>query len=201
MKDKLWKELEDDFYMPSFKRIKEFVEEIGIRRHDKNYTTKNRMPLYAIVISKLYGFYIREKSLRGCGQDNIVSQPGAGGKGGPQNAKVKYWVVGHGADTNETGMVMYKTYIKTIWEGFPAQQGNNEEQILEDFCYERYGKRTAWVQGVAPCRNWYIREIQQKDYDNPQPINWGGHKTKTEILVLGIGDMNKINIIGSENFV
>ena len=117
-----------------------------------------------------------------------------------EDGKVKYWVVGHGADTNETGMVMNRTYIKTIWEWFPAQQGDNEVQILEDFCYDRFGKRTAWVQGVAPCRNWYLSEIDKTKFEQSEPIRWGGHNTKTLKIVLGVGNREKINIL-SENLV
>ena len=107
----------------------------------------------------------------------------------------KYWVVYHNADTTETGLCQNRTYIKTIWEGFPAQQGENETQILEDFCYDKFGKRTAWVQGVAPCENWILHQINQHEFENPVPVRWGGYDTKTEMLILGVGNRGKINTI------
>lgn len=115
------------------------------------------------------------------------------------NGKIKYWVVFHNADCTETGVFQNKTYIKTIWEGFPAQQGNNELEILEDYCYNKFGKRTAWVQGVAPCENWKIREIKKEVFDKPETMTCGGYKTKTEIIVLGVGNRDKVNIISQDS--
>ena len=108
--------------------------------------------------------------------------------------KKKYWKMSHNADTNETGLPMNRTYIKTVWQGFPAQQ-YAEMLILEDFCFERFGKKTAYVQGVAPCENWKIWESNKADFDAAQPILWGGSPTKTMRIDLGIGDRGKINIL------
>jgi hypothetical protein len=106
----------------------------------------------------------------------------------------KYWIVNHDADTTETGLLMHRTYIKTIWQGFPAQQ-HSEEDILADFCYHRFGNKTAYVQGVAPCSNWRISPSTEDEYKLSKPIMWGGMPTKTMQLILGIGDHGKVEIL------
>ena len=115
------------------------------------------------------------------------------------NGKYKYWIIHHSADTTETGCTQRKTYIKTIWEGFPAQQGDNEVQILEDYCFENFGKKTAWVQGVAPCVNWRVTKVKKEHWERPEPVNWGGFRTKTDIITLGVGDKNKINVLSQNS--
>lgn len=108
--------------------------------------------------------------------------------------KEKYWVVAHNADTTETGMPMNVTYIKTVWQGFPLQQ-QSEEDILSDFCFRRFGNKTAYVQGVAACQNWRIRTSSESEFNLSKPIKWGGMATKTMQVELGIGDHGKINIL------
>lgn len=113
--------------------------------------------------------------------------------------KIKYWLVAHNADCTETGCPMNNTYIKTIWEGFAAQQSESAEHaILEDFCFQRFGKKTVWVQGVAPTENWRIYYSSEDKHNEARPIMWGGYKTKTMRLELGIGNRGKINIISEE---
>jgi len=107
----------------------------------------------------------------------------------------KYWVVGHNTDTTETGCHMRNTYIKTIWEGFGSQQ-SCEEGILQDFCFERFGPKTVYVQGVAACPGWTIRVSDEQSFNYPVSIQWGGLPTKTMIIELGIGGKNgAINIL------
>lgn len=111
-----------------------------------------------------------------------------------EDIKTKYWAISINPDCNETGSLQNLIYVKTIWEGHLTQQGNHEHEILEDICYEQFGKRTAWVQGVAPCENWKIKNIKKEDFENAVPIMWGGHKTETRIMVLGVGNKGKVNV-------
>ena len=113
---------------------------------------------------------------------------------------VKYWRIDHTADENETGMCIHRTYIKTIWEGFPAHQGENEYLILQDYCFNKFGKKTAWVQGVAPCSNWGIYKITKEDFKNHSPIMWGGSPTKTYVITLGVGYRDKIHTLSEESY-
>jgi len=108
--------------------------------------------------------------------------------------KEKYWVVTHNADTTETGLPTRKTYIKTIWQGFEAQQ-SSEMDILSDFCFNRFGNKTAYVQGVAPCPNWTIHQSNEHQFNESMPIMWGGMSTKTMQLILGIGDHGKVSVL------
>ena len=109
----------------------------------------------------------------------------------------KYWRISHNADTTETGLPMHRTYVKTVWQGFPAQQ-SSEMDILSDFCTSRFGNKTAYVQGVAPCPNWRVDMITEDEFEKAVPITWGGYKTKTVKIVLGIGDRGAIRVL-SEN--
>lgn len=100
--------------------------------------------------------------------------------------KERYWFVNHNADLTETGTHMNKTYIKTVWEGFPAQQAA-EREILEDFCFKRFGSKVVYVQGVAPTVGWVIYESTVEEFEAALPIKWGGWATKTFKLIMGIG--------------
>lgn len=100
--------------------------------------------------------------------------------------KERYWVVNHNADLTETGAHMNKTYIKTKWEGFPAQQAA-EREILEDFCFKRFGSKVVYVQGVAATVGWVIYESTVEEFEAARPIKWGGWATDTFKLILGIG--------------
>jgi len=111
--------------------------------------------------------------------------------------KEKYWKVMHSADTTETGCFMHRSYFKTIWKGFPAQQ-YHEKEIVEDYCRSRFGDKVAYVQGVAPCKNWDVRESDQEEFNNPKPIVWGGWKTETLIIIMEIGDHGKTKVISEE---
>ncbi len=109
----------------------------------------------------------------------------------------KYWEVTHNADCTETGFPMRKTYIKTIWKGSPAQQFA-ELEILETFCFERFGDKVVFVQGVAPTPNWKVWESSKVEFENAKPILWGGYPTKTIRLELGIGHNKGVGILLEE---
>ena len=108
--------------------------------------------------------------------------------------KEKYWVIAHNPDITETGMLMQRTYMKTVWQGFPSQQ-YSEVDILTDFCFSRFGNKTAYIQGVAPCPNWRIDTSTREDFEKATPIMWGGLKTKTMQIELGIGDHGNVNLL------
>lgn len=111
--------------------------------------------------------------------------------------KEKYWLVTHNADTTETGLPMNKTYIKTTWEGFPAQQ-SAEREILETLCFNRFGDKVEYVQGVAPTPNWTLHESKKDIFEEARPIMWGGYPTKTVRLEIGIGDHGKVNVYADQ---
>lgn len=98
----------------------------------------------------------------------------------------KYWLINHNADTTETGCPMNRTYVRTEWAGYPAQQ-HSELTILRDFCRERFGAETEYVQGVAACANWSVHAIDETAFKEAQPIRWGGMDTETRRLLLRIG--------------
>ena len=100
--------------------------------------------------------------------------------------KERYWFVNHNADLTETGAFMNRTYIKTVWEGFPAQQ-SAEREILEEFCFNRFGSKVVYVQGVAPTAGWTLSESTIEEFEESRPIKWGGWATKTFKLIMGIG--------------
>jgi hypothetical protein len=111
-----------------------------------------------------------------------------------RNEMEKYWTIAHGADTTETGCMMHRSYVKTIWKGFPAQR-SCEREIIEDFCREKFGKKVVYVQGVAPCLNWNVRESNQKEFENPIPIKWGGWLTETHVFTIEIGDHGRVDVL------
>jgi hypothetical protein len=109
---------------------------------------------------------------------------------------VKYWVIHHDADLTETGCSMCRTYVKSNWVGFPAQR-TLEQEILEDFCYKRFGNKVAYVQGVAATLSWRVDEIVKEVYDKANPVRWGGYNTKTMKLELDIGNRGQ-TVVKSE---
>jgi hypothetical protein len=113
-----------------------------------------------------------------------------------QHKNVKYWVIHHDADLTETGCSMCRTYVKSNWVGFPAQR-TLEQEILEDFCYKRFGNKVAYVQGVAATLSWRVDEIVKEVYDKANPVRWGGYNTKTMKLELDIGNRGQ-TVVKSE---
>lgn len=105
--------------------------------------------------------------------------------------RIEYWRVDHHPDLTETGSRTQRTYIKTIWDGFESHQAY-VINIIEDYCYKRWGNKIVYVQGVAPTPNWIVRESTEKDFISAYPIKWGGYPGKTEQLILKIGDHGKI---------
>lgn len=105
--------------------------------------------------------------------------------------KERYWFVNHNADLTETGAHMNRTYVKTVWEGFPAQQfpaqQSADREILEEFCFKRFGSKVVYIQGVAATVGRVIYESSEEEFGKARPIKWGGWSTDTFKLILGIG--------------
>lgn len=108
---------------------------------------------------------------------------------------IKYWMVLHEPDTTETGCCMAKTYIKTEWKGFPAQQ-SCEKEILEDFCYKRFGLQVDYVQGVDPTIAWKVISITEKEYELAEPVLWTSFPPKK--LIIEIGYKGQTNIVSGD---
>lgn len=111
----------------------------------------------------------------------------------------RFWVVNHNADLDETGYPQNRTYIVTKWIGYPAQRCC-ELGILEDFCWHRFGPKVVYVQGVAAALNWNVSEIDLDEFKRAKPITWGGYKTKTRKLQLGIGKGDIVVELGAMNY-
>lgn len=107
---------------------------------------------------------------------------------------IKYWAVLHNVDIIETGECMNLTYIKTMWVGFPAQQAH-EKNILEDFCFSRFGARTQYVQGVGPSPGWSLFRSSPGEFESSPPKVWGGIATKTRRVILEIGAEDDLKVI------
>ena len=86
-----------------------------------------------------------------------------------------------------------RTYLKTTWEGFPAQQAC-ELEIIRDWCRGRFGPEVAYVQGVAATPSWFVNESTEEAFEAARPIIWGGYKTKTKRVAIGIGNRGKIAV-------
>ncbi len=103
----------------------------------------------------------------------------------------RFWLIHHDADLTETGSPQGRTYLKTIWEGFPAQQ-YAELEIIREWCRGRFGPEVAYVQGVAATPNWFVNESDENAFNVALPIVWGGYKTVTKRVVLGIGNRGAV---------
>ena len=105
----------------------------------------------------------------------------------------RYWVIYHDADLTETGSPQRRTYLKTVWEGFPSHQCL-EEMIVRDWCRERFGPEVAYVQGIAATQNWIVCESNVTEFELAIPTVWGGSATTTRRIVLGIGNRCAVHI-------
>lgn len=103
----------------------------------------------------------------------------------------QFFAINHNADTTETGLCMNRTYVRCDWAGHDAQR--NVMLVLEGWCEERFGSRVAYVQGVAPCPNWSIHEIDEEAWREAKPIRWGGMNTKTIRLALALGNKSGLD--------
>ena len=102
-------------------------------------------------------------------------------------SKIKFWIINHTPDTTEKGFCMARTYVKTEWKGFPAQQCL-EKEILEDFCYNKFGPKVDYIQGVAPTLAWHVHQISEKEYYSP--MNKTSYGLTPNRIELELGDKN-----------
>lgn len=108
-----------------------------------------------------------------------------------------FWIIHHSPDCTETGFHQKRSYLKTTWKGFPAQR-NCEQQIVEDFCYKRFGSKVDYVQGVCPCSAWCVTQSDAVGFRKASPNTWGGTPTETRRITLDIGDHGKTVVTSDE---
>ena len=70
----------------------------------------------------------------------------------------RYFKVRYNPDLNETGQLMSVGYIKV-----QAPWGHN--LWAEDWLYEQFGNRIAFIQGSAPTENWTYIEVDPEQVD------------------------------------
>lgn len=105
-----------------------------------------------------------------------------------------YWLISHDPDLTETGYPQRRTYLRTKWTGFPAQRAC-EQQIIQDWCRERFGAEVAYVQGVAATPNWTVAPSCEVAFEQAAPIVWGGYSTDTRRVEIHIGNGGKTTVI------
>lgn len=115
----------------------------------------------------------------------------------PDSEDAGHYVVNHNADETETGMPMNRTYVRLLWRGHAAQKFALDA-MLRDWCRERFGPETAYVQGVAPVPNWSIHESTREQWNAARPIKWGGYATETHRVVLGLGRKSSLGGVVAE---
>ena len=113
----------------------------------------------------------------------------------------KYWKILYNPDLNETGMFQNVMYVVTVWQGNNSQQGDTDIFLLEDWCYTKLGNKTAWVQGVAPTKQWSIYEITVSEFNEREPVKLNGICVNDTIRVvkLGIGKPHVYEIYTDED--
>jgi hypothetical protein len=67
------------------------------------------------------------------------------------------------------------------------------KEFMEDFCFERYGRKVAFVQGASPMPNWYLTHIEKTVFNRPVGGQCGDSKIKGKKYTL-ILDNNKLVI-------
>jgi hypothetical protein len=110
------------------------------------------------------------------------------------NVLTKYWLICHNPDCNETGMTQDRTYLKTTWVGFPAQQ-SYELAIIQDWCRERFGSEVAYVQGIAATLAWHVSPSSLAAWEAADPQKWGGYNTPTRKVEMTIGNGGELTIV------
>lgn len=114
------------------------------------------------------------------------------------DSATKYWFIAHGPDLTETGYLMKRTYLKTIWIGLPAHQACEFETVC-DWCRDRFGKEVAYVQGVAPTLAWSVAPSDPTEFETAEPVECGGHNMETHQITMTIGNGRQMTIV-SERF-
>ena len=97
----------------------------------------------------------------------------------------RYYMITHCPDTTETGLPMKRTYVRATWDGHSSQR--HDRLLLEQWCEDRFGSRTDYVQGVAPVPAWEIWDSDEDKWREAHPIKWGGYATETKRIALSLG--------------
>ena len=72
----------------------------------------------------------------------------------------KYVLIGYAPDLNDTGRLTKYGVLEVVNGRF------HDETIATDFCYETFGIKKAYVQGVSITKNWdVVRVITFKQFD------------------------------------
>ncbi len=72
-----------------------------------------------------------------------------------------YWCVRHGPDLCEGRGYQLVTYLSVYSTGYiPAGTWVN------DWCYEQFGRKLSFVQGVSPMETWVLRQVTREEFQN-----------------------------------
>jgi hypothetical protein len=105
------------------------------------------------------------------------------------------------AETAKNTTYWYVTFNPDLTEGrgyygyaaFQLRASYMAKEFMEDFCFERYGRRVAFVQGASPMPNWYLTKIEKDVFDRPVGGSVGDSKVKGNKYLLKFGK-NKLEI-------
>lgn len=88
-----------------------------------------------------------------------------------EKGRVSYWLVWHGADCTEGRGMFQCTFVKFRYGA--GYSHHSHEALMTDWCFDKFGKRTAFVQGVQPTDNWTLFTTTEQAYTDHKP---GRHK-------------------------
>lgn len=99
-------------------------------------------------------------------------------------ANTSYWQVTHGPDLCEgrgyCGLLLIQCYVTGYL---------NLENLILDFCFRKFGRPVAFVQGVAPMENWIVRRTDRKKYLEPNvKIRVGDYDYPAKRIKLVMGE-------------
>jgi hypothetical protein len=78
--------------------------------------------------------------------------------------RTTYWRVTHNPDLTE-GRGHYGCDFLEVF----GPQRWNAQDLVTDFCFQRFGRKTAFVQGVSPITSWSISKLEEEDFHRLDP--------------------------------
>ena len=84
-----------------------------------------------------------------------------------------YWKVVHAPDLTEGRGHGAVTYVKAF-----GPERWTHKMLMKDWCYDRFGRLTELIQGVAPIESWTLREIDLPSFVAAEPGRLGDYPRK-----------------------
>ena len=96
-----------------------------------------------------------------------------------------YWIVICNPDLTE-GRGWYRKIYLTVYNG--------SRNLVEDWCYENIGRKTAWVHGVVEIENWRLHKSNPEEFANKfgQKVGDYTYDWEEKILELRDGKLQEI---------